>query len=172
MAIHDDLPSLYAYNRWADSKMFEEVRKLSPEQYAAEPAPGWASVRSTVIHMGAVLKIWANRLGADIPSLTAAPTESEVPTVDAAEQLFQDGYKAFDSLLAAVTPERLASIETYRNLKGEAYLVPVWAVYRHVVNHATYHRGQVAAKLKRLGVEPPKTDLVFWALELTPQEAS
>ena len=40
---------------------------------------------------------------------------------------------------------------------------------RHLVNHSTYHRGQVAAKLKRLGVEPPATDLVFWAIEQTPQ---
>src|SRR5436309_12132539 len=81
MVFRDDLPSLYAYNRWADGKMFDEVRKLSPEQYAAEPAPGWASVRSTLIHMGAVLKIWANRLGADVPPLTAPPTEADVPTV-------------------------------------------------------------------------------------------
>ena len=35
-------------------------------------------------------------------------------------------------------------------------------VFRHLVNHGTYHRGQIAAKLERLGVEPPATDLVFW----------
>ena len=33
----------------------------------------------------------------------------------------------------------------------------------HVVNHATYHRGQVASKLRLLGLAPPITDLAAWA---------
>jgi uncharacterized damage-inducible protein DinB len=35
----------------------------------------------------------------------------------------------------------------------------------HLVNHATYHRGQVAAKLKRKGVEQPPSDFVYFAFE-------
>jgi uncharacterized damage-inducible protein DinB len=49
-------------------------------------------------------------------------------------------------------------------------VLPPWAVLRHVVNHSTYHRGQVASKLKRLGVEQPMTDFVFWAIEQAPQQ--
>jgi uncharacterized damage-inducible protein DinB len=43
-------------------------------------------------------------------------------------------------------------------------------VLRHVVNHSTYHRGQVASKLKRFGVEQPLTDFVFWVMEQAPQQ--
>jgi uncharacterized damage-inducible protein DinB len=43
-------------------------------------------------------------------------------------------------------------------------VLPPWAVLRQIVNHSTYHRGQVAAKLKRLGVEPPMTDLIMWVM--------
>jgi uncharacterized damage-inducible protein DinB len=32
----------------------------------------------------------------------------------------------------------------------------------HLVNHATYHRGQVVAQLRQLGHAPPATDLVYW----------
>jgi uncharacterized damage-inducible protein DinB len=46
-------------------------------------------------------------------------------------------------------------------------VLPPWAVLRQIVNHSTYHRGQVAAKLKRLGVEPPITDLISWVKEQT-----
>jgi uncharacterized damage-inducible protein DinB len=42
---------------------------------------------------------------------------------------------------------------------------------RHIVNHATYHRGQVASKLKRFGIEPPNTDFFWWVIEQIPQEA-
>ena len=48
--------------------------------------------------------------------------------------------------------------------------LPPWAVLRHVVNHATYHRGQVASKLKRFGVEQPATDFVYWVFEQIPQQ--
>ena len=43
-----------------------------------------------------------------------------------------------------------------------------WVVLRYVVNHTTYHRGQIASKLKRFGVQLPETDLVFWAMEQIP----
>jgi len=44
-------------------------------------------------------------------------------------------------------------------------VLPPWAILRHVVNHSSYHRGQVASKLKRFGIEQPATDLLFWAIE-------
>jgi uncharacterized damage-inducible protein DinB len=43
-------------------------------------------------------------------------------------------------------------------------------VLRHIVNHSTYHRGQVASKLKRFGVEQPGTDFVLWLYEQNPQQ--
>ena len=44
--LNDDLASLYAYNRWADQRILDACRKLTPEQYNAEPVPEWPSVRS------------------------------------------------------------------------------------------------------------------------------
>ena len=46
--MNDDFASLYAYNRWADRRILEACRKLTPEQYGAEPVPGWSSVRSSI----------------------------------------------------------------------------------------------------------------------------
>ena len=37
-----------------------------------------------------------------------------------------------------------------------------WKVFRHIVNHGTYHRGQIANMLRQLGVKPPSTDLLYW----------
>jgi uncharacterized damage-inducible protein DinB len=165
--IRDDLPSLFAFNRWADDRVIEAVRKLSPEQYAAEPAPGWASVRATLVHLFDATTIWSRRL--DGQPVTSRLAEADLPTLADAERLMREGHDAFDRLIASVTPEQLASVWTYRNLQGETGRTPLWAVYRHVVNHATYHRGQVASKLKRFGVEPPSTDFVYWAVTQTPQ---
>lgn len=163
----DDLHSLYAYNRWATALVVSAVRSLTPEQYAQQPVPGWSSVRDTVVHVAGATDIWLRRLRGEV--VTVRPTEQDVPTLDDAVRLFDQAHDGFDQLLATLTPERLRSILHYRNLAGQEFRQPIWAVLRHVVNHATYHRGQIASKLKRLGFSCPDTDFAFWAVEQTDQ---
>jgi uncharacterized damage-inducible protein DinB len=166
--MNDDLSALFAYNRWADDRVVTAIRQLTPEQYTQEPVPGWASVRSSLVHIAAATALWARRLqGEDVRALA---TEADVPNLDDAVRLLAEGHDAFDRLLAAATPEKRAAIWTARDPKGNERKMPYWAAYRHVVNHATYHRGQIASKLRRLGVTTPFTDLVLWAVERTAKE--
>jgi uncharacterized damage-inducible protein DinB len=39
----------------------------------------------------------------------------------------------------------------------------------HVVLHSTYHRGQIATRVRELGGEPPLTDLIAWAWKARPE---
>ena len=97
------------------------------------------------------------------------PTEAEVATVDDAARLLERAYRRFEELQPTLTPERLNTVYTMRG-GGYSITLPPWATLRHIVNHSTYHRGQVAAKLKRFGVEQPLTDFFFWVVEQIPQE--
>jgi uncharacterized damage-inducible protein DinB len=165
--MQDDFVSLFAFNRWANAKMLDACRKLTPEQYAAEPVPGWGSVRSTVYHIAVVTDGWLRTL-ADDPD-QGVPTEAEVPTPDDAGRILERAYRTLDVVLPTLTPERLATPRTFSR-RGRTAVLPPWVVLRHVVNHTTYHRGQVASKLKRFGVQQPETDLVYWALEQVPPQ--
>ncbi len=166
----DDIPSLYAYHRWADERMIAACRGLAPEVYAeAEPFEvGWPSIRSVVVHLAWAGDLWSRRFRGE--SSTARVAETDWPTLDEAAQRLFDSHDRFArEILPTMTPERLASDLVYRNIQDIEYRVPRWAALRHVVNHGTYHRGQVASKLKRRGITPPATDLVLWAFEWTPQ---
>lgn len=164
--MNDDFAALFAYNRWADRRVLGACRGLTAEQYAAEPAPGWSSVRSTIVHIAIATEGWLRGLAGE--SADDVPTEADLPTVIDAERHLDRAYATLDRLLPTLGPERLAAPMTLSR-RGRTVSLPPWMILRHLVNHATYHRGQVAAKLKRLGVEPPATDLVFWALEQVPQ---
>jgi uncharacterized damage-inducible protein DinB len=166
--MQDDLATLFEFDRWANRKVFDACRKLTAEQYVAEPVPGWSSVRSTVYHI--VLATECNlRPLADAPD-DRLPTEADLATVDDAAQFLERAYGRFEELRPTLTPERLNSLLTLRAI-GRTFTLPRWAILRHIVNHASYHRGQIASKLKRFGVELPITDFFWWVIEQVPQEA-
>ncbi len=50
----------------------------------------------------------------------------------------------------------------YVNTKGEQAIHNVRDILYHVVNHSTYHRGQIASDLKQNGIEPVVTDFIFY----------
>ena len=52
--MQDDVVALFAYDRWANTKVLDACRKLTAEQYVAEPVPAWSSVRSTIYHIAMV----------------------------------------------------------------------------------------------------------------------
>jgi uncharacterized damage-inducible protein DinB len=165
--MQDDVVTLFAYDRWANTKFFDACRKLTPEQYVAEPVPGWSSVRSTIYHI-ALANEWNLRTLAGDPD-DSIPTEAELTTVDDAARLLERAYRRFEELRPTLTPERLNTALTLRRRAYTATLPP-WAILRHIVNHSSYHRGQVASKLKRFGIEQPITDFFFWVIEQIPQD--
>lgn len=50
----------------------------------------------------------------------------------------------------------------YTNTKGEPFTNSYRDVLFHVINHSTYHRGQINADLRRAGLEPVVTDYIFY----------
>lgn len=49
----------------------------------------------------------------------------------------------------------------YRNSSGQEFSNKVKDILFHVVNHSTYHRGQIATLLKAAGISPPVTDYIM-----------
>jgi uncharacterized damage-inducible protein DinB len=166
--MQDDVVALFAYDRWANTRVLDACRKLTAEQYVAEPVPGWSSVRSTLSHI-ALATVYNLRSLADDPD-DSLPTEADLATVDDAARLLERAYRRFEALRPALTPEWLNTVLTLRAI-GRTFTLPRWAILRHIVNHSSYHRGQTASKLKRFGIEQPITDFFWWVIAVVPQEA-
>ena len=165
--MQDDIVTLFEYDRWANRRVLDACRKLTAEQYVAEPVPGWSSVRSTLSHIALATEFNLRTLVSDPDD--RAPTEADLATVDDAAQLLDRAYRRFEELRPTLTPERLNTVLTLRAV-GRTFTLPRWAILRHIVNHSSYHRGQVASKLKRFGIEQPATDFFFWVIEQIPQD--
>ena len=120
--MQDDFVALFAYDRWANRKVLDACRKLTAEQYVAEPVPGWSSVRSTVYHIAWVTEFHLRKLTGDPDD--SFPTEAELATVDDAARLLERAYRRFEELQPTLTPERLNTVVTLRRRGRTATLPP------------------------------------------------
>ncbi len=166
--MQDDVVALFAYDRWANTKVLDACRKLTAEQYVREPVPEWSSVRSTICHIAFVTEFHLRTVAGGPDD--RIPTETDLATVEDAARLLDRAYHRFEELRPTLTRERLNTVLSLRWPGGSATL-PTWVLLRHIVSHSTYHRGQVACKLKRFGIEQPITDFFWWAIEQIPGQA-
>ena len=69
------------------------------------------------------------------------------------------------TFVGKLTQEDLNRVMEYKTLKFGVYKNPLWQSMQHVVNHGTYHRGQVTTLLRQLGAQPILTDLMHYYRE-------
>ena len=75
----------------------------------------------------------------------------------------EPGLRAYVGSLDDAAPERIVE---YRLLNGAASANRAWHLVQHLVNHGSYHRGQVTTLLRQLGAAPPLSlDLVVYYRE-------
>jgi uncharacterized damage-inducible protein DinB len=107
--------------------------------------------------------IWLQRWRSESPRRVFA--QDDFPDVDAIALRWRDIDRDQDAFIAALTDDRLLARRSYENLQGERWEYPLAHMMQHVVNHSSYHRGQVVTLLRQLGQSPPPTDfLVFFDL--------
>lgn len=67
--------------------------------------------------------------------------------------------------LSGISDPGFSEKVAYKNIKGEPFTSKLEDILTHVVNHSTYHRGQVAARVKELGGQPLPTDYIVYCRE-------
>lgn len=160
----DDLSSLYAYSEWANARVLSALRALPEGDYTREMGGGWPSLRATFVHLASATNAWAKRFtGTDVTKLH---TEEELPDLESAIALLAAAEAELSAFVAGLSEEQRDRTFTWKNLKGEPKSAPFWVVLRHVVNHASYHRGQISSMVRRLGGKPLPTDMVLWGIEM------
>ena len=156
-----DVQILYDYNRWANARTLDAASALTAEQFTRDMSSSHASVRDTLAHILAAEMIWLKRWNGMSPR--ALLGAADFPHLPALRAGWAEVEREQSDFIARLTDESLARVIAYTNTKGEEWKYPLWQMLQHVVNHSSYHRGQVAAMLRQLGAEPAPTDfLVFF----------
>ena len=163
---HADLQTLLDYHYWARDRMLAAVETLTVEQYTKDLGNSFKSVRDTVVHIYFAEWIWYARWMGNSP-LQGLNSE-DFPDVAAIRRAWSDHEAKMRSLLGGLADRGVDRVYEYKNLAGQNFESIFWHMFQHVVNHATYHRGQVTTMVRQLGANPGKPqDLIAFYREQT-----
>jgi uncharacterized damage-inducible protein DinB len=153
-----EMGALYEYNQWANRRVLDCCAQLTPEQFAQDLRGSFPSVRDTLAHILGAEWIWLERCNGRSPS--GLPPGTEFPDLAALRARWEVVGTELLDFVHEVTASELERLVEYRNFKGDPFAYPLSAMLQHLVNHGTYHRGQVTTLLRQLGAKPKSLDLL------------
>ncbi|MGB7266734.1 MAG: DinB family protein [Terracidiphilus sp.] len=160
----EDLSLLVDYNYWARDRLLEAVAELTQEQFTRNMGNSFGSVRDTIAHICDAESIWLSRWEGKQPTGFQKP--DRIPNADAACREWAELEPQMREVLQRIGPEGVHRTIEYRDMRGSARSDVFWQMMQHVVNHGSYHRGQVTTMLRQLGAKPPKSmDLIVFYRE-------
>ena len=156
-----EIERLYQYNRWANAEVLAAVEGLpAAEQFTRELGGSFRSVRDTLVHILSAEEVWLERWQGRSPRSMLTPTDfPDVTSLRARWQALERGQQDF---LGGLDDATLHKIISYTNFKGQEWRYALGDMLVHVVNHSTYHRGQVTTMLRQLGAQPASTDFLLY----------
>jgi uncharacterized damage-inducible protein DinB len=159
----NEIRNLFDYMYWAHERMMRPVLDLPSEDFRRELGSSHSSLRDTLVHIMSVEWIWLSRWHGISPPALLDPTG--FTDLESVEKRWGSLRHELQRFLGQIKDGNLNVPINYRSVRGEDLSLPLFCTLQHLVNHHTYHRGQVATLLRLLGREPASTDMTLFFFE-------
>ena len=165
-----ELRVLLDYHYWARDRMLTAVAALAPESFTRDLGSSFRSIRDTLVHLYSAEWAWYSRWQGASP--TALLPVDEFPDVESIRRRWIDHEVKMRAFLEGLGDEGVDRVIEYTLLDGRPGRSIFWHMLQHVVNHGSYHRGQITTMLRQLGASAPKsTDMIVFHRERSRAEA-
>ncbi len=138
------LDRFLAYNLWANTRLVENIRSVPADTYANLPLAPFGSMHETLRHLVGAETIWLDRVRGTSPADFMGITDGR--STDELLEMLLAASRSWVELSTA--PTGLPAEVTYATTKGDPFTQSVADLVLHVVNHSTYHRGQIMSLLR------------------------
>lgn len=162
-----ELTILFAYDEWAMERTLTVVSALSPDHYKKDLGTSHGSIHATLVHAIAASRMWLDRLSGNADSVMLK--ESDVAGLSELRALRKAWRADMEAYLEAATDASLQEQFSHTTSKGITYTYPRGQLLQHLVNHTTYHRGQVVAMLRQMNAKPVNCDFIYYLRTLQNQ---
>jgi len=159
----EDVRALFDFNAWANRRTLEAAAALKTEEFTRAMGSSFSSVRDTLAHIYGGEWLWLERFQGRSPAgLPEAGQFADLASLRSRWVELEERLLAYVRGLSQTDIERVFE---YKTLKYGVYSNPLWESLQHLVNHGTYHRGQVTTLLRQLGAKAIATDLMHFYRE-------
>ena len=161
---NEEINALLDYHYWARDRMLAALDRLRPDEFTQFAESSFKSIRDTVVHILGAETVWYSRWCGNPQGMLKSEAFSDVASIRSAWSELERGVRAFFQQLGEEGINRRLE---YKSLNGQQHSSSFAEMLQHVVNHASYHRGQVITMLRQIGAQPPEsTDLIGFYREM------
>jgi uncharacterized damage-inducible protein DinB len=149
------------YQRWANGKIGEQIKTLPTDVIVKDFGGSFPSIRLTLLHMLQADYRWLQRLNG-IP-IVDIPSDWQHADMNSMLSTWTNVQGQLVSRVKELVPGGNQNIK-FITAKGDSHELPLADVIAHLVNHATYHRGQLVNMMRMAGAKPESTDYFLFAV--------
>lgn len=151
----DQFIRIFDYTYWANSRVMEHLEQIYPIHTPSH---------RLLAHILSSERIWIARiLGEDY---SAMPIWVDDSTTSECREWLERNRNLYSTYLSSISQEDLLTKMDYRDSQGVTHSTTVADILTHVSHHGSYHRAQIAANLRREGIDPVSTDYILFVREL------
>jgi uncharacterized damage-inducible protein DinB len=151
-----------AYNLWANGALAGPIQALDSAVQMQPVRSSFPSLHATLLHMWDAESIWWQRM--KLQEQVVRPSENFTGDTGVVVKGLLEQSKQWADWVQGAHEHMLEHQFIYRSSKRETFKQPVYQVLLHLLNHSTYHRGQLVTMLRQLGVTTiPGTDFIAWS---------
>ena len=160
----EGIRSLLDYHYWARDRLLAAVEPVTDEQRTRDMGSSFRSIHDTLVHLVAAEWAWYSRWNGVSPtSLSQAGAFPDFATIRERWRALEPQVRAYVEAAGSGGLDRVYEFKSLAGVEGRA---PLYQMVQHVVNHASYHRGQVTTLLRQVGAAPPRSlDLIAFYRE-------
>jgi Uncharacterized protein conserved in bacteria len=162
MAMKRHFEMMAAYNRWANSLLYDAAAQLSSEEYTRDVGVFFKSMMGTLNHILVADRIWMKRFTGegDAPARLDTILHQAFPALRIAREAEDRRIIAW---VNGLTEQALEGRFTYMTaINPRTVSQRLAPALTHFFNHQAHHRGQAHAILSILGKAPPSLDLIYF----------
>jgi uncharacterized damage-inducible protein DinB len=153
-----DIRTLFDYDIWATDRTLESVSSVPTDKYLEDLKSSHGGIHGTLVHIYSSNVIWLQRWkGSSAPS---PATSREILSLESLKSHWKEYQSNLDSYFESLDDAKLNGFLSYNDLKGNRQAEPLFQQMQHLINHSSYHRGQIVTMLRQVASKPIGTDLI------------